>query len=288
MVSCKSTAARSFIINTEQLTALGLKAPKGKGPHILFYDIETAPALVYVWRQYDTNVIDTVADWYMLSFAYAWGSWGETKTDYVGMNQDPDWTPDPLNNDDRYVAERLHALFDSADLVVAHNGDKFDERKANARFMYHGLTPPSPYNNVDTKKASSRKFGNYSNALNEIARQHGLGAKLPHTGFEVWKGCMSGDKQQWKVMEQYNRHDVVLLRKVYGLMLPWIERHPNLGFWEKGKTACTNCGSTSLMRRGVHRTMVSEFQTFQCNKCGKYSRARKRNTQAFGNGVKVT
>ena len=33
---------------------------------ILYYDIETAPNLSYVWGQYEQNVIAHVSEWHML------------------------------------------------------------------------------------------------------------------------------------------------------------------------------------------------------------------------------
>ena len=39
---------------------------------VLFYDIETAPNLAYVWGQYDQNVIQQFREWYMMCFSYKW------------------------------------------------------------------------------------------------------------------------------------------------------------------------------------------------------------------------
>lgn len=257
-----------------------LADPEGDGPAVLIFDIETAPALVWVWSQWQTNVIATEQDWYMLSFAYRW--LGSDETHFVSMRQDPNFVTDTA--DDSFVAERLAALFDRADVVVAHNGDRFDIRKANARFLFHDIPPPSPYQSVDTKKLASRQFANYSNSLDELARVHGLGRKLAHQGFALWRGCMAGDPEAWETMEAYNRHDVDLLEALYLKLLPW-GGGPNLGFWHKGETVCAGCASKDLQKRGVKRTAVSEFQVFQCQACGRYGRARKRISQKEDGGV---
>jgi len=265
-----------------------IPAPPGDGPAILFYDIETAPALVWVWSQWQTNVIATEQDWYMLSFAAKWR--GSDEVFFVSIAQDPTFAPNSPN--DRFVAERLREAFDRADVTVAHNGDKFDKRKANARFLYHDIDPPAPYETVDTKKEASRYFANYSNSLKELGRVYGLGGKVQHTGFDLWRDCMAGDRDAWAKMEEYNRQDVVLLEKLYDKLTPFTgtpgtQGRPNMGHWKKGETVCPKCGGDDLIKRGYHRTKVSEFRTIQCKSCGGYSRLRFRRTQAGGNGVEL-
>ena len=247
-----------------------------RGPRILIYDIETAPALVYVWSQWQTNVIDTHTDWYILCFAYKW--YGDKTTSFVSVQQDPRKRRKP--DDDRYVVERLAYLFDQADVVIAHNGDQFDAKKANARILFHGLNPPSPYRQIDTKKEVKRYMNHYSNALNELGRFHRLGEKVGHGGFSLWKGCMAGDKDSWKTMEKYNRQDVNILEVVWLKLRPWIgspgKYQPmNYGFWSDGTTTvCPKCGSDDLIKRGFHRTLVNTYQTLQCKECGGYARRR--------------
>ena len=254
-----------------------LAPPAADTPRILLYDIETAPALVWVWNQWNTNVISTEHDWYMLCFAYRW--LGQNTTGFVSIYQDPTFTPDTC--DDRMVAKQLALLFDQADATVAHNGDKFDRRKANARFLYWGIDPPSPYQTVDTKKESARYFANYSNALSELGRLLGIGEKQEHTGFSLWRRCMAGDPEAWRLMEEYNRQDVELLEGLYLRLLPWtgspgLGPAVNLGLWHAGEEMCPKCGGRRLIRRGTHRTRFSEFQTWQCHDCRGYSRSRRR------------
>ena len=106
---------------------------------VLFYDIETAPNLAYVWGQYDQNVVQQYREWYLLCFSYKWE--GQKSTSVVSLTDFPDvYDKDP--EDDSAVAQVLWDLFDEADVVIAHNGDKFDMKKANARFIVHEMGPP--------------------------------------------------------------------------------------------------------------------------------------------------
>lgn len=259
----------------EALKSLGLRAAPKDGPAILIYDIETAPALAWVWSAYETNIIDVERDWYLLSFGYKW--LGDSRVDFVGLNDSPGFTP--FVEEDRYVAERLAALFDRADVVVAHNGDKFDRRKLNARLLVNRIDPPSPYQTVDTKKVSSREFAHLKNTLNDLGRLLDIGRKMEHQGFSLWLACMAGEAAGWKTMEKYNRQDVLLLEELYLTLLPWMglpgkPAHPNVGHWKRGETVCPKCGSDDLIKRGFHRSSVSEWQTLQCQNCRGYSRTR--------------
>ena len=235
------------------------------GPKILLFDVETAPSLVYVWNQYQTNVIATKEDWYLLSFAYKWLG-QETRFERKAAKR----------NDDRALTKKLWHLFDEADITVAHNGDSFDNRKATARFLYHNLKPPSPYLTIDTKKVISRISNLYSNALNEISRYLDLGRKVDHAGFSLWLGCMANDEASWKTMEEYNRHDLELLEKLYYKLQPWIDT-VNMTHWGG---MCKRCGSSERIKRGSRVTNASVFQTWCCKRCGGYSREVKRSSEA--------
>jgi len=238
---------------------------------ILIYDIESTPLLGYAWRPYDTNLISVLEDSRLLCFAYKW--YGQKKTYFVKEN----------------VTEKLHELFCEADVIVAHNNDKFDERKANAAFLHAGLGPPEPYQTVDTLKVARKYFASTRSSLKELAREYGLTDKMENSGFGLWTGCMAGDKKSWKEMEKYNRQDVDTLEQLYTLIRPWMQTgHPNQGFWQRGVTVCPTCGSKDLQARGIRRTSVSEFQAFQCNSCGRYSRTRTRVPQHFGRGPRLT
>ena len=64
----------------------------------------------------------------------------------------------------------IFATLDEADIVVAHNAKKFDNRVAAARFMYHGFLPPSPFKTVDTPLAARRSPASPATASMTYAR----------------------------------------------------------------------------------------------------------------------
>jgi len=237
---------------------------------ILYYDIETAPNLSFVWGQYEQNVIAHDREWYMLCVSYRWEH--EKKANVTSLVDFPEvYKKDPEN--DFHVAKKLWDLFNEADIVIAHNGDKFDMRKANARFVAHGLGPASPVKSVDTLKVARRYFMFNSNKLDHLGDHLGVGRKVSTGGFETWAGCMRGDTKYWKLMIKYAKQDVDLLREVYMKLRPWMKNHPNLNVYDGGQN-CPTCGSSNLHRRGQRPTQVATYQQWQCNDCKSYSRTR--------------
>lgn len=244
-----------------------VRLPKGKGPHILIYDIEIGPALGWFWggRLYDVNILKVKQDWYMLSFSYKW--FGDKRPTFVGIHQDPKFKPWSTN--DEYVAKRLHALFDAADVTLAHNGDSFDTKKANSRFDLNGLGPPSPYQTIDPVKIYRKKFGHNSNKLNELSKMYGHDGKENHDGLETWFGYMAGIKKHIKTMKRYNDKDVEELERLYNRVLPWIDNHPNYGLWNNtDKPVCPNCGSHHVIRNGMRYNNTRAYQRWLCRGCG--------------------
>src|SRR5690606_21341820 len=99
--------------------------------------------------------------------------------------------------DDTNLIRDLWKLFDEADILIAHNGDAFDKKKANTRFWAAGLKPPSDYKTIDTLKAARRVFKLDSNRLDAIGEFLRIGGKLPTTGWATWRACIDGDPKAW-------------------------------------------------------------------------------------------
>ena len=202
----------------------------------------------------------------MLSFAYKW--LGERQVKAFAL---PDFKGYKAGSEnDEQLVKALWKLFDEADVLIAHNGDQFDIKKANARFAYYNLPPPSPYKTIDTKKVAKKYFNFTSNKLDDLGAYFGFGRKMVHTGFDLWKRCMAGDLKAWKKMVAYNKRDVVLLEKIYLHLRPWIQGHPNTAVL-KGVSGCPNCGGTHLQKRGTGINKTGTYIRYQCIDCAAWS-----------------
>ncbi len=237
---------------------------------ILLYDIETSPNLAYVWGKYEQNVIAFEKEWHMLSFAYKW--YGDEEVKAYGLHNFKTFKKDKTN--DKELVMKLHELFNEADIIIGHNSNDFDNKKSNARFIYHGLTPPSPYKTIDTKRVAKRYFNFNSNSLNDLGSYLRVGNKVPTGGFDLWLGCMAGKKDAWNKMIEYNKQDVALLEEIYTVFRPWIHNHPNVNILNEQSHNCTACGSNRLQKRGFGVNINTKYQRLQCLDCGKWNKTK--------------
>lgn len=239
-------------------------------PKIALLDIETAPNLGWFFDKYkENNIIETDQDWFILSFAYKWLD--SKKITVCALPDFPCYKSDRTN--DRALVKELWKVFDQADVLVTHNGDRFDLRKSNARFIAHGFDPPSPFKSSDTIKIARKHFKFDSNRLDDLGRYLGVGRKLPHTGKHLWLDVMAGDEKSWGIMRRYNARDVELLERVYLKLRPWSTSHPRLTDFTKLE-ACPTCQSPKIQSRGFAYTRTGKRTRFQCTNCGAWSQGQ--------------
>lgn len=238
---------------------------------ILIYDVETTPLISYTWGTYQQNVIEVIEESHLLCFAYKW--FGDKKVQTVALPDFVDYKKDPKN--DVHVVKALHKLFSLADMVVAHNGNRFDQKVGHARMLTHNLPPPTPYQQIDTLTIARRYFKFDSNKLDVLGERLGVGRKVATGGFSLWKGCMEGDPKSWKKMLKYNKQDVQLLEDVYVKLRPWVNNHPTVASEMQGNThSCPKCGHNKLWSKGIRRTKVNSYRRYQCQKCLGWSHQR--------------
>jgi hypothetical protein len=239
---------------------------------ILIYDVEVTPSLGWVWGKWQQDVIKFKDEWYMMCFAYKW--LGEKQTHIVAQPDFKLYKKDKQN--DYEVVKKLWELFNEADAVVAHNGNSFDQKKSQARMIIHGFDPPAPYKQVDTKLVARRHFNFNSNKLDDLGTYFKLGNKVQTGGFDLWLGCMAGDKKCWEKMKKYNKQDVVLLEKIYLKMNPWDKQALPMNVMENKPDKCPKC-AVGKMYKGMSYYSVksgAQYQYRRCNNCGAMAKDR--------------
>lgn len=241
------------------------------GPKILIVDIETSPLRAFTWGLWKQNVnlSQIISNWYMLGWACKY--LGEDKI-YSGILK----SEEALYENDERIVRELWEHLDNADIVIAHNGDKFDIPKINTRFLLHGLIPPSPYKQIDTLTVARQQFSFSSNRLDYLAEMFNIPKKLP-TNFELWSECMVGNPEALKYMNEYNIADIVLLEEVYLRIRPYIKSHPNLDLYkDSAEATCPICGSTHLeeVSDKYFFTQAVRYKVYRCDDCGGLSRSK--------------
>lgn len=234
-------------------------------PKILLFDLETSPNTSYTWGKWEQNVIAFKKEWELLSVAYKW--LGEKEVHCISRFDFKDKT-------DKALSRALKNLLDEADIVIAHNGDEFDIKKSNAKFIEHGLGPTTSYQKIDTKKVAKKYFKFNSNSLDDLGNLLGVGRKEKTGGFDLWLDFMAGKKEANIKMKRYNKQDVLLLEKVYLKLRPWMDQHPNLALLNNKPKVCPKCAGTRLKSKGIQHNNLSSYRRYLCLNCGGYCKSR--------------
>lgn len=242
-----------------------------KSNKVLLLDIESSPIFGAVWKLWDNNLsLDMIQDdWFILSYAAKW--LGSEDVIYSDCRR--------TFEDDRQLLVELHALLDEADFIIAHNGDRYDVKKINARLILNGFSPPSPYKTIDTLKMAKKSFAFTSNKLEYLTWELCKDKKLSHgkfPGYKLWKECLAGNEEAWEEMKEYNIVDVTSLEELYIKLRPWYPNHPLIFTPESPEDyICPKCSGTHLQKRGkyVSRTGI-KYQRYQCMDCFGWSKDR--------------
>jgi len=250
-------------------------------PKILLFDIETLPMEIFVWglfKQHPTYE-QVIKEWCVLSWAAKWLYDSEIMSNVISPGS-------AIQRNDQAILRGIWDLLNEADIVIAHNGERFDLRKLNARFKIAGFNPPMPYQTIDTLKHSRKVFGFSSHKLDALNGMLDKTQKLK-TEYRLWKRCAGvgdGPEDQAKALEEmvtYNRQDVVALEELYLELRPWMRSHPNLGLYvDTDNETCPNCGGTNVEWRGWYYTPMGRYKAFRCE-CGAIGRQRTSNLKRY-------
>jgi hypothetical protein len=242
-------------------------------PKILILDIETSPCLAYVWQtqvwKARISPDQISSQWFILTYSCKWLG---DDTMYSGRLTGQE----AMNEDDVRIVEELWHILSLADVVIAHNGRKFDIPNIQTRFILHGFPPASNFKQIDTLAVAQSQFGFTHNGLDALAKLFGIPGKIG-TSFDLWKRCLLGDDKALLEMETYNRHDVEMLEEIYLIMRPYIKGHPNYNLYtDSVEAVCPHCGGTHLKFDGYYYfTQTCKYKNFRCLDCGALSRGRK-------------
>ena len=232
---------------------------------ILFLDLETTPLTAHTWGLWDQNIAinQILAHTEVMCFGAKW--YGKDKVIFKSIH----------HNGKQAMLEEIHKLMNEADAVVGWNSAAFDVKHLNREFLEAGMFPPSPTKDIDLMKAVKARFKFPSNKLDYVAQKLGVGAKVKHSGFDLWIKCMANNKKAWKEMKEYQIQDVELLVELYEKLRPWIPMHPNTALYDDVEGGCNTCSSLKLERRGFSISSTGKYQRYQCQDCGSWMKGTK-------------
>jgi DNA polymerase elongation subunit (family B) len=230
----------------------------------LFVDIDTSPNIGRFWRAgFKLNITPEriLEERKIVCIGYKWAGEKEIKC--------PSWDKDM---DDRAMLEEFIPIMNSADEIVAHNGDRFDVPWIKTRAIINGLPMFPRYKTVDTCKMARSNFYFNSNKLAYISKVLGFEGKLA-TNYDLWKKvCVEGDRKALAYMVKYCKKDITELEDVYNEIAPYCVHKSHAGVMAgKEKWSCANCSSERVIKSKTRVTAMGTPQhQMQCKDCGRY------------------
>ena len=216
------------------------KVEKQHKPKILHYDIETSLAKSYHFQQWkvDLSQKQKIQESHLLSHAWAWGD-GEVVGSVLTVEE-------MLNHDPERLVLECWSLLDNCDILVAHNGKRFDVKKVNSYFLQYGMPPPSPYKVIDTLLIAKAKFALPFNSLAYLAEFLNVEQKIDTGGINLWIRCDKGDPEALQSMLEYNMGDITTLRGVYNNLISWSNDNVNVALYSDHGSSCPHCASDDV------------------------------------------
>lgn len=243
----------------------------------MFWDLETSHNLVasFTLRPEYINYENIIKERSII--CASWKFMGEDEIYSVSVTDDIKAFRKDRHNDKK-VLLKLKKAIESADALVAHNGDRFDLKYFNTRLLYHNIDPIDKPLTIDTLKVARRNFNFNSNRLDYIGQYLGCGKKIK-TSNPMWLCIVNSSvpvKEALKLtaeMVKYNRQDVLLLEKVFYALRPYITNLPNQNLYHDSPIClCPTCGSDNIARAGTRKTKTAVYQRLRCSGCATHFR----------------
>jgi uncharacterized protein YprB with RNaseH-like and TPR domain len=177
---------------------------------------------------------------------------------------------------DKPLLEEFSAIYNEADLTVAHFGSVFDRRFIQGRLIINNL-PPIPFTKMRDTCMIARSVANYSSN-----RLKNLGDTLKLTNRKMEKGdgwpdwwfrAMQGDMTAIDSMAAYCRDDVLALEELYYRLLPFDNAHPRIYFSGDKKDVCGKCGGP-VQYRGTRIKDNRQYRRTFCAKCPSWGQGQ--------------
>lgn len=150
----------------------------------------------------------------------------------VTIRQDetnPKWRKG-VRGDDRELCKQVNKLVREHDIIVAHNGARFDIPMLRTRSLRWRLRPLREVTLVDPCQVAWRKFRLRSNSLGAVADFVGIKDRKTPLDLSVWADVMlNGSPKGMANIVKHCEADIRVLRGVLDFVKPYIKQYDDRG-----------------------------------------------------------
>lgn len=223
---------------------------------IMIYDIETSRVTAKVWwtgKQYVGHK-QLTEEPKIISISWKW--LGEDKIHALTWDK---------NHCDKKMVTKFMKEYNSADMVIGQNNDRFDNRWINARAMKHGIHFNTFVKSFDIMKQTKRLFRLPSYSMDYITKFLNVENKQTHEGIHMWDMIQDGNKKQQKEylqkMVDYNVGDIVSTEAMYIKLRKYMGHKMHFGVLDgKPKYSSPSDGTLDVKLLRVSSTPAGTLQ----------------------------
>lgn len=178
-------------------------------------------------------------------------------------------------NDDYAVVKKIAEILSAADLIVTHNGKRFDLKFLQTRLFYHGLPPLPKIPHIDTCAEGKKNLLAFNNRLDTLAGILTDERKTDNGGWDLWVRVLNREPKAMKLMTDYCKQDVNVLHKIFLRLKPILKSLPNENlFAGPFAKVCPCCGSMAISKQGIRTRKTGVFQAYRCRNCYSWSQTK--------------
>lgn len=242
-------------------------------PKVLFFDIETAPLLAYVWgcgKQYvgHKQLKDGNDSWGIICITYCWDDGQPAKTIDWGYEE----------QDTRKVVEEFDKIASTADIIIGKNSEYFDIPMINFQRLIQNLpgNPTWALATDDLQKQTKKYFRAPSQSLDYFSKKLGLGGKVKmemQDWIDIVEKNENGRKAYDKMCFGYGSKDVEDTRTLWQYMSEHFDSKFNTARWANKRLICkhADCGSEDVVPVSEKVVGLTTYKVYNCNHCGRYA-----------------
>ncbi len=237
-------------------------------PRILYFDIETSPCIAYIWglgKQF-VGIKQIKKERKIISIGYLWE--GDKKVKILKFDLKKHKINAFDDDADKKMLQEFVKIYNSADLVVAHNGRRFDRARIRARLVKYGLPDLDMSIPFDDSYRMTKEIDFTSHKLDHLGRYLKTGQK-DDIDYSIWIKVMEGSQRALNEMCNYMKTDVIRLRAAYRKLKPYAKSKLNLSAFYNDENKCPNCGSYNIGKNAIRYTNSGQYQAYLCKDCGK-------------------
>lgn len=240
-------------------------------PKILFFDVETKPVLAWIWGcgskiRIGHEQIKAGEKFDIICICYKW----HNKAGVTELHWDK-------NQDSAKMLEQFANVLEQADVVVAHNGDKFDIKQINTQRLLHNQEPLSWPTSEDTLKQLRKFFAFPSYKLDYVAKLL-TGSGKDQMAFQDWIDIVENKSEAaLSKMIRYCKRDVIKLEDIFSRTIKYMTPKVHAGIaMGNDSESCPRCGSEQRESKGYRLLLGGRYKRYQCLDCAHSYRSNRK------------